>query len=1275
MKMQGSGAAKASSQGRFWSAVLVGMLCGRLMAQAQTASWTGAAGNSLWHDPLNWSLDGQGMPALPGPGTNVFIGSGALVNYTVAAGPGAVGPLTLAGQLTVAGPGLVIDGAGQAGLTLETGGWLQVTPAGVLVLTNGGTSVLNTDSALSIEGGAVFLTNHLPDMAVLNIGLNGNNSGAGLTNRGGQFVAELPVRLRGRFSRVLLQGGRLELRAGGGIYEGSNDQERPWLIDGGEAFLGDFSISRTTPGGGLVISNGVVTATSLRVGTHNSRAYATIYGGVLTNTGAFTIGDRTNGATSGDRRIRFQVRGGTVVSTDPEGIVIGNQSNVGAAGDSVIGATLEISSGQLRAEKLTLIREASLQNAHATLALSNPGALYLGSGGLQANVGVANTSYRVFLAGGTLGALADYEVRADLTLVGETTTVRAADPDGRARTITVAGTLSGNGSLAKTGAGTLSLNGPAPYTGRTFVHEGSLRLGHPEALRNTPLVELAAGTVLDTTDVPDFTWSGPRTLSGLGRVNGGLTVQGGGTLAPGLPDQRGTLSVRGTLTLASGAVCELTLAPNPGAPDSDRLEVEGDVALTGPVTFLLSGGGPAGSVHALIRYTGNLWGDLNLIQLSGLTGLISNNTATAKGLYLVITQAVRAPTTLVWVGNAQANDWDTLGRTNWLNVGAQSLDWFVAGDAVLFDDRGAAHGPVRVREQVQPGAVVVAATADYRFVGPGGIGGSASLLKTNSGTLVVETTNSYTGVTRVAGGVLETPNLANGGLPCGLGAATADPANLQLAGGTLRYTGPSTALDRGAELQAEGGTISVASETATLVWQGLLTGTGSLLKDGPGTLTLPSVNTYGGPTFVRQGTLRLQVPGAAGTNRIELAGGTLWLTLPSDNDLLNPIHVAVPSRLVMGTANNRINGPVTGSNTLEVSIAAGTVLTFNGDLTNFTGTFSLGNSAGTFRFNSGGGNTTLGCPNATVDLGQGTAILQARNAGTMFLGALRGGPATQVLGQGSGSGTLTWTIGSSEREPSTTFEGVIADATPSRIAALTKVGRGTLRLTGPCTYTGPTQVQEGVLQVDGSLGATPVTVSGGTLSGNGTLNGPVEVQGGGTLAPGAALGTLTVANVLTLGPGSLTIFEVDPSTGSSDQVAGLWAVTFGGTLRLTNVAGAFAAGQRFKLFDAPGTYYGSFDAIEPSTPGPGLAWDLGQLSVDGTLGVVESSAVPRLEFVRLPQGLQLHWTGAYRLQVQTNALNVGLRDNWVDYPGAPASGVIIPLDPAAPSVFFRLVSP
>jgi len=66
---------------------------------------------------------------------------------------------------------------------------------------------------------------------------------------------------------------------------------------------------------------------------------------------------------------------------------------------------------------------------------------------------------------------------------------------------------------------------------------------------------------------------------------------------------------------------------------------------------------------------------------------------------------------------------------------------------------------------------------------------------------------------------------------------------------------------------------------------------------------------------------------------------------------------------------------------------------------------------------------------------------------------------------------------------------------------------------------------------------------------------------------------------------------------------------------------------------------------------------------------------PTLNFTRTGNAIQFSWMGAYKLQTQTNSLDSGLGANWFDYPGGATSPVNATINPANPSVFYRLISP
>jgi hypothetical protein len=253
---------------------------------------------------------------------------------------------------------------------------------------------------------------------------------------------------------------------------------------------------------------------------------------------------------------------------------------------------------------------------------------------------------------------------------------------------------------------------------------------------------------------------------------------------------------------------------------------------------------------------------------------------------------------------------------------------------------------------------------------------------------------------------------------------------------------------------------------------------------------------------------------------------------------------------------------------------------------------------------------------------------------------------------------------------------LIVNGTIGGAGGLNLTGRGEVVLAGMNNCSGLTTVSNGTLLVNGVM-TGPVTVAGGTLGGTGAMTGPVVVNPGGTLAPGSGLGTLTLSNTLTLRPGSVTSVEVNQSMGASDQIIGLTSVTYGGTLVVNNQAGALAAGDSFVLFNAL-NYAGAFNRISPSNPGAGLAWDIGSLATEGILRVITTNSAP----------LTAQWTGGqlsvswpssnvgWLLQAQTNAPGIGLTANWVTVPGSDGTNsLILTVNPAAGSVFFRLVCP
>jgi hypothetical protein len=160
----------------------------------------------------------------------------------------------------------------------------------------------------------------------------------------------------------------------------------------------------------------------------------------------------------------------------------------------------------------------------------------------------------------------------------------------------------------------------------------------------------------------------------------------------------------------------------------------------------------------------------------------------------------------------------------------------------------------------------------------------------------------------------------------------------------------------------------------------------------------------------------------------------------------------------------------------------------------------------------------------------------------------------------------------------------------------------------------------------------------------------------------------------------VTWLELNKSAGMVDSIVGLTSVTYGGVLVVGNQAGAYAIGDAFKLF-AAASYSGAFARISPPAPGPGLVWDTGALTTDGTLRVISATSQrPPIAAMLAGHRLSLSWPAGnlgWRLQTQTNLPGVGLGPNWTTVPGSPSTNRMsfpASVDPSVGSVFFRLAA-
>jgi fibronectin-binding autotransporter adhesin len=348
-----------------------------------------------------------------------------------------------------------------------------------------------------------------------------------------------------------------------------------------------------------------------------------------------------------------------------------------------------------------------------------------------------------------------------------------------------------------------------------------------------------------------------------------------------------------------------------------------------------------------------------------------------------------------------------------------------------------------------------------------------------------------------------------------------------------------------------------------------------IINNGSGVVSVNTVgfveinstsNSYSGGTFVSDGRVQSNGPGALGSGTVTVnAGGEVYL---ESSGTWSNNFVLYGSGYGNGEGTIRMNNgaAISGSITLESTALFGPGNGNAGNSASLSGLISglgglttgagQGYVSGTLVFNETTPNTYAG--NTTIDAASsnsvngisigpvgtpGTSNIMPNGPGTGNLILIGGssaaatfdlnGTTQNINGLSATTGTLTNAIVQSSvsggllvvgnNNANATFGGVLQDGGGN--LSLTKVGTGRQTLGGANTYSGTTTINNGILSITGSLnGSGAVNISGGTLSGTGAVTGAVTLASGaidpGPTGPGS-VGTLILNGGLAVNGGDL----------------------------------------------------------------------------------------------------------------------------------------------------------
>ncbi len=1049
------------------------------------------------------------LGSLSGTGLTTFASSGSISSGSITGGTVSVasnlssnvsgGSVTVGGTFTstVMSGGTVTV----AGLTNEAllsggsliangGGTLTTMTAGVLTVGSLGNLTLGT-----VTGGAIADNGSLSISAGT---LTGVLSGTGTFTKTGNASTLTLSNVANTFSGTLnVAGGTLS------ALSSLNALQSVSVVNVNAGSFNAISLPSTTL---LNVGTGATASfstNSLTLGTLSS------YGSISASGAVINIGS-------------FNSYGSTYFSGSTAAVTIGSLTGTGSIGSNGSGAFI-LSSGAITQTTLNLPYSSLTANISggsvSVKSLSSPnqtisgGSIYLTGSGIS-TLGT--------LSGGTFSLVS-----------GATLQVSSGN-------YSDLGGIRGAGALSKTGSGSLILGSVNAYTGATSI-SGTLQATVAGALGATSSITLNGGSILSAVDLGT---ASPSLTIGAAAV---ATISGTNALSLQGVTNTGSLSFSGTsgtvslssLSGAAGITTFSSAAAVSGSINSGTVSVAGalssNVVAGGSVSVdgYFTGGTVSGGSLSLL--SGGSVTTLNGGTVQGLgagTLTVSLSTGTSATLLAGSLSLLKIGAGTLTLGRASTFTGDTT-----LNAGVLSLNNAAAlGSGTLIIAGGSLNntsgGLITLNNNVQTwssdinflggnplnlGSGSVTVSADRTVTVNAStltVGGSisalgATLTKAGSGALVLSGTNTFGGVSMTAGSLLlQSQNALSGG-------------SLSLTGGTLDLGGFVQSITSGSFISGKilNGTISSSSVLTVSSFDiGVrLTGTGSLLKQGSGTVTITGVgNDYSGDTNLNGGTLILNSDTALGTGTLNVNGGSLGVstaglvTLSSNPQTwANDFSFFGPGTLAAGS------GAVTMTASRTVNVASGSL--------NVGGVIGDGGNA----FNlvkSGSGMLVLGAANTF----SGDFILNTGSVNTTAIGAL-------------GAGNVTVTGGRLNlQNTSQDVSGIIS-------VSGGYVSGGTINLSGA-----------GLALSGGNISADLAGSGGFTSSGTGQI---AVLAGNNTFGGDALLtaGTLALnhANALSLSRFTISGGSLDNTSGGaltmSNDRSQIWAGSFGfvGTNNLT----------------------------------------------------------------------------------------------------------------------------